>query len=135
MQISRRFESHNSSIILNAVRKEKEAYLPFFDIGFLLTDRGRAPCYLDISRGRGRGEGGGTSFVKGIQSSEFSSYFLRINYALFFASLPMRRHWRTGIEIEKESNKESRTSLKAQRIFLSLLFSSFNFSRKDNYRK
>lgn len=87
-----------------------------------------------ISRAAGgRGEGGGASFVKGIQSSEFSSYFLRINYALFFASLPMRRHWRTGIEIEKESNKESRSSLKAQRIFLSLLFSSFNFSRKDNF--
>lgn len=96
MQISRRFESHNSSIILNAVRKEKEAYLPFFDIGFLLTDRGRAPCYLDISRGRGEGGGGRGFFCQG--DTKFGVFLLFLTNKLrvilrFLTDAPPLEDW------------------------------------------
>lgn len=104
---SHRFESHNSLIIQRRSERKKKKYLLSFDIGFLLMGRG---WRLVISCGASS-----DSFVKGIQSSEFFSYFLprRINYQhIILRFLPMR-HWTgRGIEIERVAQRGS-SSLKA----------------------
>lgn len=120
---SHRFESHNSLIIQRRSKRKKISTLLRYRFSF--DGSWLAPRYPDISCGAWP-----DSFVKGIQSSEFFSYFLprRINYQrIILRFLPMR-HW-TGRGNWKSPTKSPSTSLKAydEVTTLNRLFSPFIF--------
>lgn len=135
---SHRFESHNSLIIQRRSKRKKISTLLRYRFSF--DGSWLAPRYPDISCGAWL-----DSFVKGIQSSEFFSYFLprRINYQrIILRFLPMR-HW-TGRGNWKSPTKrlDFIESLWRSNDFESTLFTIYFFliyhiqffsSRKDNF--
>lgn len=135
---SHRFESHNSLIIQRRSKRKKISTLLRYRFSF--DGSWLAPRYPDISCGAWP-----DSFVKGIQSSEFFSYFLprRINYQrIILRFLPMR-HW-TGRGNWKSPTKrlDFIESLWRSNDFESTLFTIYFFlvyhiqffsSRKDNF--
>lgn len=135
---SHRFESYNSLIIQRRSKRKKISTLLRYRFSF--DGSWLAPRYPDISCGAWP-----DSFVKGIQSSEFFSYFLprRINYQrIILRFLPMR-HW-TGRGNWKSPTKrlDFIESLWRSNDFESTLFTIYFFliyhiqffsSRKDNF--